>query len=409
MKQHAKNKAEPAAQERTPAAAVNDALTAPPALQRLQRIADESPRTAQMKRLATMTGARGDLPGQLRSGIESLSGMDLSDVRVHRQSDKPAQLNALAYAQGSDIYLGPGQEQHLPHEAWHVVQQRQGRVAETVQVAGVGVNDDPGLEQEADRMGAQAVHADVPAEPDGVPAAPGSVVQSVAGGTAPVQRVETPLDFDEHRAELEAVATQIEGLEMDGADTLEEVIPGSDVWASETRNAAARKYAEFNTAVHYLNPDDEGAVDVGHGVRFGTHTTLLADVEMDGHDEAGGELLTVLESKYVTGGWPQFGVNVLAARRQCALRTPGYGYAQGIAEIHLTQDFLAAASATLGSFQAVVDACEAYLGGGMRTIIPSAPGAQFFVRLVLPNGQSEQYNVTDLHEEGEANVDYPER
>jgi hypothetical protein len=52
------------------------------------------------------------MPHQLKAGIESLSGMDMSDVRVHRNSDKPAQLNALAYAQGDDIHLGPGQEQH---------------------------------------------------------------------------------------------------------------------------------------------------------------------------------------------------------------------------------------------------------------------------------------------------------
>jgi len=97
------------------------------------------------------------MPNQLKAGIESLSGMDLSDVRVHRNSSKPAQLSALAYAQGNDIHLGPGQEQHLPHEAWHVVQQRQGRVRETVLMAGVGVNDDVGLEREADLMGGRAV------------------------------------------------------------------------------------------------------------------------------------------------------------------------------------------------------------------------------------------------------------
>lgn len=32
------------------------------------------------------------------------------------------------YEQGTDIHVGPGQEQHLPHEAWHEVSQRQGRV-----------------------------------------------------------------------------------------------------------------------------------------------------------------------------------------------------------------------------------------------------------------------------------------
>lgn len=97
------------------------------------------------------------MPDSLKSGIEALSGMDMSDVRVHRNSGKPAQLNALAYAQGQDIHLGPGQEQHLAHEAWHVVQQRQGRVRETVQLAGVPVNDDEALETEADVMGQRAV------------------------------------------------------------------------------------------------------------------------------------------------------------------------------------------------------------------------------------------------------------
>ena len=98
-----------------------------------------------------------DMPDQLKAGIESLSGMDMSSVRVHRNSGMPAQLHALAYVQGHDIHLGPGQEQHLPHEAWHVVQQRQGRVRATVQMAGTPVNDDPRLEREADLMGGQAL------------------------------------------------------------------------------------------------------------------------------------------------------------------------------------------------------------------------------------------------------------
>ena len=98
------------------------------------------------------------MPDGLKSGVENLSGMDMSDVKVHYNSDKPAQLSALAYAQGNDIHVGPGQEQHLPHEAWHVVQQRQGRVQPTTQLKeSVPVNDDPGLEHEADVMGAKAM------------------------------------------------------------------------------------------------------------------------------------------------------------------------------------------------------------------------------------------------------------
>ena len=106
----------------------------------------------QAKREPNRTG----MPDRLKAGIESLSGIDMSDVRVHANSPKPAQLNALAYAQGNQIHLGPGQERHLPHEAWHVVQQKQGRVRATMQMSGVGLNEDIELEGEADRIGIRA-------------------------------------------------------------------------------------------------------------------------------------------------------------------------------------------------------------------------------------------------------------
>lgn len=93
------------------------------------------------------------LPDNLKSGVENLSGYSMDDVKVHYNSDKPAQLNALAYAQGTDIHVAPGQEKHLPHEAWHVVQQKQGRVQPTIQLQGTNVNDNEGLEKEANVMG----------------------------------------------------------------------------------------------------------------------------------------------------------------------------------------------------------------------------------------------------------------
>jgi hypothetical protein len=45
------------------------------------------------------------LPDNLKTGMENLSGMSLDDVKVHRNSDKPAQFQAHAYAQGTDIHL----------------------------------------------------------------------------------------------------------------------------------------------------------------------------------------------------------------------------------------------------------------------------------------------------------------
>jgi len=116
------------------------------------------------------------LPDNLKTGMESLSGLSLDHVKVHYNSSKPAQIGALAYAQGSDIHLAPGQEKHLPHEAWHVVQQKQGRVKATFQMngtpvqatmsgprdaqvirlnaasSGLNIVNDAGLEREADKM-----------------------------------------------------------------------------------------------------------------------------------------------------------------------------------------------------------------------------------------------------------------
>jgi hypothetical protein len=167
-------------------------------LSRLQQLADASPQVVQLRRLQALAHGRfapvaqlaggpeeeelvqgkfgtaqlqpqlqqaprannTGLPDQLKSGIETLSGLSMDHVRVHYNSSQPAQLNALAFAQGSDIHLAPGQEKHLPHEAWHVVQQKQGRVKPTVQMKGsINVNDDSELEKEADVMGEKGLQA----------------------------------------------------------------------------------------------------------------------------------------------------------------------------------------------------------------------------------------------------------
>lgn len=106
----------------------------------------------------------GGLPAPLKAGLENLSGISMNHVRVHYNSPRPAQLQAHAYTQGGDIHIAPGQEKHLPHEGWHVVQQAQGRVRPTFQLRGqmaspVHVNDDAGLEREADAMGERAAAA----------------------------------------------------------------------------------------------------------------------------------------------------------------------------------------------------------------------------------------------------------
>ena len=96
------------------------------------------------------------LPAQLKHGVESLSGVSLDDVKVNYNSSKPSNLGASAYAEGNHIHVGGGQEKHLAHEAWHVVQQKQGRVNSTRELNGTSINDDSSLEKEATDMGHKA-------------------------------------------------------------------------------------------------------------------------------------------------------------------------------------------------------------------------------------------------------------
>ncbi|MBQ7081324.1 MAG: DUF4157 domain-containing protein [Fibrobacter sp.] len=121
----------------------------------LQRKADMANNAAQRAEAPRPNNT--GMPDNLKSGIESLSGFSMDDVRVHYNSSKPATVQALAYTQGTDIHVAPGQEKHLPHEAWHVAQQMAGRVSPTTNINGMPVNDNVGLEHEADVMGEKAV------------------------------------------------------------------------------------------------------------------------------------------------------------------------------------------------------------------------------------------------------------
>jgi hypothetical protein len=134
---------------------------------------------------AGAAGARTQaLPPRLKAGIEHLSGVSMAPVTVHYNSPRPAAVDALAYAHGSEIHLGPGQERHLAHEAWHVTQQAQGRVPATSRVGGTALNDSPALEREADTMGERALRM-----PVGDVTFSADAAHANAAPTAPLQRV----------------------------------------------------------------------------------------------------------------------------------------------------------------------------------------------------------------------------
>lgn len=130
----------------------------------VQRMADRSPqvtRTHHLQQRADAHARAGEgiagLPAPLAAGLERLSGVAMHDVEVHYGSREPDSLDAHAFARGNRIHLAQGREDCLPHEAWHVVQQKQGRVAATQSVRGAAVNHDRALEHEASEMGARAL------------------------------------------------------------------------------------------------------------------------------------------------------------------------------------------------------------------------------------------------------------
>ena len=68
------------------------------------------------------------LAAGIRQATEDATGADLAPTRIHRASPLPAAVGARAFTYGMRIFLGPGQDDALAHEARHVAQQRLGRV-----------------------------------------------------------------------------------------------------------------------------------------------------------------------------------------------------------------------------------------------------------------------------------------
>jgi hypothetical protein len=107
------------------------------------------------------------LPTGIRAHMEAAFGADFSAVRIHEGGDAE-RLDALAFAQGTDIHFAPGRFapsntqglELLGHELAHVVQQAQGRVEGSIHASGMSVNDDSALEHEADVLGAKAARGE---------------------------------------------------------------------------------------------------------------------------------------------------------------------------------------------------------------------------------------------------------
>jgi Domain of unknown function (DUF4157) len=252
------------------------------------------------------------LPDQLKTGIESLSGMSMDHVKVHYNSDKPAQLNAHAYAQGSEIHVARGQEKHVPHEAWHVVQQAQGRVKPTMQLkAGVPVNDDSGLEREADIMGAKALNTGSTGSP---------LCNPVLSSTNPVQCYTYGADNQTRKVKVTGAKKDIEfeectknSVEFKAGDALPDTGTGTSeaAWAGWLTSKDSGNNA---TQLHVVNKKWGGLGETdGKNLVPGTHAQNMAHLHQaekkfkncfDNSNKA------INDCKYVCEAQPDYGQNI---------------------------------------------------------------------------------------------------
>lgn len=119
---------------------------------------------AMAARLGIAAGGQ-PLPPAIQRHMEGVLGVPLGDVRV-RVGPEASALGAVAFTMGSTIHFAPGRYdpgsrqglQLLGHELAHVVQQRQGRVANPFG-SGIAVVSDRALEAQADAIGIKAAMA----------------------------------------------------------------------------------------------------------------------------------------------------------------------------------------------------------------------------------------------------------
>jgi LysM repeat protein len=116
------------------------------------------------KKSLSNTTSSDKLPDEVQAKMENSFSQDFSNVNIHKDSSSAQDINAKAYAQGTDIHFAPGEynpsskegQELIGHELTHVVQQSSGRVQPTIQGKDLNINNDSLLEKEADDAGIKA-------------------------------------------------------------------------------------------------------------------------------------------------------------------------------------------------------------------------------------------------------------
>ncbi|WP_415957793.1 DUF4157 domain-containing protein [Streptomyces sp. 021-4] len=201
-----------------------------------------------------------------RSDMEARLGADFSDVRIHNDSAaraSAAEVGARAYTSGSHVVIGDGGgDRHtLAHELTHVIQQRSGPVAGTVNSAGLKVSDPSDrFEREAEANATRVMRS---AAPEAAAPVQRARASAPASGVAAVQRA-AELNGLNGGGTTGAFGQAVAGAEPEGVGTVA-IVP---VVLSQSLNLmeVAQKYEEGfagGTA-----PADRFALVIGVNIRI---------------------------------------------------------------------------------------------------------------------------------------------
>lgn len=178
-------------------------------------------------------------------------------VNIHKDSSQAKEMGAKAFAQGSDIHFAPGQfnpesrsgQELIGHELGHVVQQKEGKVKPNFEVKGKPVNNDAGLEKEADSFGVSYANA--------ISSGAENPIQNKLGGPftpQAVQKKEDPMQMWGLPSWDDVTGVAGDVWDATGGQVVDAVSDGID-WASETIDGAwdAGKEFALEQAIKALN------------------------------------------------------------------------------------------------------------------------------------------------------------
>jgi len=176
------------------------------------------------------------MPAAVQARMERAFAADFSAVRIH-QGAHPLEIGAVAYTEGTDIHMAPGHydplgsrgQELLGHELAHVVQQRQGRVQPSASAQGVAINDDAGLEAEADRAGRRAATGEHIAELGGS----GGAAASSTAQRKVIQRAEVHTQYGTFRDPYFEEKKSAEDNSVEGVDIHLTFTPGAQANATK--------------------------------------------------------------------------------------------------------------------------------------------------------------------------------